>query len=81
MSDMVGQIHRTENRGLATTRDLIGSSRQRMRLPTLTFRVLQLSHALRSLVFGSEGVCGVTGAGRAGGGGGGGGGCGGGCGA
>jgi hypothetical protein len=57
---------------------MIGISRQRTRLPTLTFRVLQLSHALRSLVFGSESVCGVTGAGREGGGGGSGGG-GGGC--
>jgi hypothetical protein len=33
------------------------------RAPTLTFLALQLSQALRSLVFGSEGVCGVVGAG------------------
>jgi hypothetical protein len=57
MTDMVGQIHRTANIRLAMRREgSDGAIATRIQLPTLTFRVLQLSHALRSLVFGSEGV-------------------------
>ncbi len=61
-SDMVGQIRRTAKHAIGVSRALQAPCSVR-RLPTFTFRALQLSHALRSLVFGSEGVCRVVGAG------------------
>jgi hypothetical protein len=63
MSDKVGQIRHTAKHAIVLAELSLAVLRSRRKLLTLTFRALQLSQALRSRVFGSEGVCGEAGAG------------------